>query len=126
MGARGLSVAGCVVKRCGGCGKAYRTGTMIYVADGAGGIARKRVGSCCASRAVPVLVGTIEAGRCKCGAPATVCGGCGVDDAKKAARAPMAPAVAKLRGLLIAYGADSAAGPGLELAINVLEGEDFR
>lgn len=129
------------MRRCGGCGKQYRTGTMIFVSDGAGGLTRKRVGPCCAGRAVPVLVGSFEASRCKCGKPAVQCVICGVDGEKKGARLPLMEAETKIRNVAKAYkathGGDDMEDPdqvvyaqgrvdGLIAAADLLAAGDFR
>ena len=126
------------MSRCGGCGKAVRAARMIYVSDGRGGLARKRVGRCCIGKAVTILAGAIEGGRCACGAPATTCIGCARDGEKKDAKKTWAPAAKKLRTLAALYrkspGAASVSGDegfadgraaGLEQAADLLEAGDF-
>jgi hypothetical protein len=120
------------MKRCGACGKQIRSGTMIYASDGKGGLARKRLGKCCAALAVPVLVGGIEAARCKCGSPATSCVGC-VRDAERAdPKKLLSGAITKIRNTAKAYARTGAGDTevdqliaGLNQAADILEGGDF-
>ncbi len=128
------------MKRCSGCGKQIRSGSMIFASDGKGGIARKRVGPCCSSKGVLMLVGSIEASRCKCGAPATTCVGCVRDADKANPKKVLIGALRKLRGIVRAklahpnggevHGSPEACSyngeiDGLTQAIDILEGGDF-
>jgi hypothetical protein len=112
------------MKRCSGCGKQIRSGSMIFASDGKGGIARKRVGPCCSSRAVPLLVGSIEASRCKCGAPASTCVACVRDEEKADPKKRFAKAIEKLRSIAKVYG-NSGRQLGIEQAADILEAGDF-
>lgn len=124
------------MKRCSACGKTIRAGTMIFASDGKGGLARKRVGKCCAQLAVPLLVGTIEASRCACGSPATTCTGCSRDADRAEPGKVLAGALKRLRGIVRGYkqlpnGGEVQGSPeacsyegkieGLEQAISLLE-----
>ncbi len=113
---------------------------MIFASDGKGGIARKRVGPCCSAKAIPVLVGSIEASRCKCGAPASTCVACVRDGEKSDPKKLLANAIKKPRGIVKAKNAYPNGGEvhgspeacsyngeidGLTQAIDILEGGDF-
>ncbi len=111
------------MKRCGGCGQNIRKATLVFMSDGKGGLARKRIGSCCAGRAVPLLVGSIEASRCPCGAPATTCTPCARDADKRDLKKLLKAAVEKLRKLARAYPGER--GEALEQAADVVEGGDL-
>lgn len=89
--------------RCGGCSKQVRKTSIVYVSDGAGGFARKRLGACCAKNAVTLLAGGIESSACKCGKPATTCVGCARDGEKKDTSTALDALAKRLKGLIVAY-----------------------
>lgn len=122
--------------KCGGCHKAVRKTSLVWVKDGNGGVKQKRLGACCSKDAVLLLVGSISGTACKCGKPATTCVGCARDGEKKDAQKVLKAAVEKLRGILKAKRATRPADPsdgdfvegtaaGLEQAIEFLEAGDF-
>lgn len=97
---------------------------MIYCANDKGGLSRKRVCKKCAKQAVPTLAGTIEAGRCACGKPATTCLGCAQSKDKRDVARLVLDAVKKLRGLARSYPGSERAD-GLNQAADVIEAGGF-
>lgn len=118
-------------KSCGACGKSYRSGTLVYSSDGKGSMKRTRVCGGCAKQTLPILIGTIEAGRCDCGKPMTTCLGCARDAEKTDLKKQLEKAVKKIRGLAKAYEGRNltneamARAEGLRQAADVLESGEF-
>lgn len=106
--------------RCGICTRVVRKTSIVHAPDIRGALVRKRACASCASCAIVVVpIGGATRCACGCGAPATYALGCAADRMTSDRRKLLAPFVARLRKLAVAYPGER--GEGLTTAADLLE-----